>query len=67
MPRKTFTMKAPQVRERDGRKITYWINIGRATQLEDGRIICNMDAVPTHWEGTFYLYANDENTPKEHG
>jgi hypothetical protein len=67
-PTKRFNISAGKAyTTRDGQEKKSWINIGRATQWDDGGISLEFTSIPVGnwWDGRASLFEQDEN--KEQG
>lgn len=50
--------------ERDGIE-PFWMKVGVATKLDDGRVMLTLDALPLHSKGVFVLYPVTRKEGKE--
>lgn len=59
-----FDVVAARKYEKVGEQKTHWINVGEATQWDDGNISIRLSSVPVGgwWDGTLKLF---ERKPKE--
>lgn len=67
-PTKRFNIAAGKAyTTRDGQEKKQWVNIGRATQWDDGGISLELTSIPVGnwWDGKASLFEQDDN--KEQG
>lgn len=62
-----FNVTAGRPYESNGEQKKHWINVGRATQWDDGNISIELHAVPVgNWfDGKLMLFPQDENKQQE--
>lgn len=42
-----------------------WPRIGRATEIEEGKIACTIESIPLNWNGEFYLFPSEPKIKEE--
>lgn len=43
----------------------FWLRVGTATTVSDGKIICTLDALPLHSKGVLMLFPKDAESEPE--